>query len=131
MDEDDIKLILKQNKSNFVTYEIPPDIYSTKDNSEVVHTMGDHEETLKIEYNDISMKTKPFLTGLGGTFGTRTFGGKSFFFETSTRFTPYWGYKPTNAKPADLPVVYTREKIINLSTIDKIQWKNVVFLTGQ
>ena len=33
--------------------------YSIKDNSEVVHTMRDHERTLRIEYDDINMKTNP------------------------------------------------------------------------
>ena len=47
-DEDDIQLILKQYISNFVTYEIPPSIYSIKDISEVVYTMGDHEGTKKM-----------------------------------------------------------------------------------
>ena len=70
LDEDDIQLILKQYNSNFVTYEKLPGIYSVKDISEVVYTMGDHEGTLKIEYNDIHMKTKPILKRFGGTFGT-------------------------------------------------------------
>ena len=76
------------------------------------------------------MNTKLILNRLGGTFGTLTFDEKSFF-KTSIGFTSYWDYKPTNEKPADSPVVYTSEKFINLSTIDKIQRKNVVFLTGQ
>ena len=34
--EDDIKLILDEYKSNFITYEIPPGIYTFKDFSEVI-----------------------------------------------------------------------------------------------
>ena len=30
--------------------------------------MGDHEGTLQIEYDDISMKTNLILTRFGGTF---------------------------------------------------------------
>ena len=57
LDEDDLQLILKQCNSNFVTYEIVPGIYSIKDSSEAVHSMGDHEGTLQIEYDDVTMKT--------------------------------------------------------------------------
>ena len=35
LDEDDIQLTLKQFNSNFITYEIPPGIYSVKDFSKV------------------------------------------------------------------------------------------------
>ena len=58
LDETDIHLILKQYISSFVTYELSPGIYSIEDFSEVVYTMGDHEGTLQIEYNDMSMKAK-------------------------------------------------------------------------
>ena len=56
LDEDEIQLILKQNKSNFLTYELTQVIYSIKVISEVVYTMCDHEATLKIEYGAISME---------------------------------------------------------------------------
>ena len=46
IDEDDIRLILKQDKSNFVTCEIVPGLYSIKDFSEAVHTMGGQKGTL-------------------------------------------------------------------------------------
>ena len=78
LDESDIWLILKQYKSNFVTYEIPPGIYKIKDISEVVYTMGNHAVTLKIESDDISMKPKLNLKRLSGTFGTLKFDAKSF-----------------------------------------------------
>ena len=70
LDEDDIQLTLKQNNSTFVTYQLPPGIYTIEDVSKAVYTMGDHEGTLQIEYDDDSMKTKPFLTRFGSTFGT-------------------------------------------------------------
>ena len=78
LDESDIWLVLKQYKSNFVTYEIPPGIYKIKDISEVVYTMGDHAVTLKIESDDISMKPKHNLKRLTGTFGTLKIDAKSF-----------------------------------------------------
>ena len=58
LDEDDIWLERKQCNSNFVTCEIPPGIHSVKDISEVVYTMGDHEGILKMEYEDIQVKTR-------------------------------------------------------------------------
>ena len=61
LDDYDIQLILSQNNSNFITYEITPVIYTIKDTSEAVYTIGDHEGTLQIEYDDISMKTKIFF----------------------------------------------------------------------
>ena len=61
VDEDDSRISLKQYNSKFVTYKIPPGINSYKDSSEAVCTMGDHDWTLRIEYDDISMKTKLIL----------------------------------------------------------------------
>ena len=49
LDEDDIQLLLKQNNSNFVTFNLVLGIYAIKDISEAVYTMGDHEGTLQIE----------------------------------------------------------------------------------
>ena len=60
LDEDYIQLFLKQYNSNFVTYEIPPGIYSIENISGTVYTMGDHEGTLIFEYDGISMKKNLF-----------------------------------------------------------------------
>ena len=79
LDEVDIQLMLKQNISIFVTYEILPGIYTIKDISELVYTMGDHEGTLRLEYDGLSMKTKLFPTRFVGTFGTLRVDEKSFF----------------------------------------------------
>ena len=78
LDGDDIQLTLKQNNSNFVTYEFSPGIYTVEDISKVVYTMGGHEGTLKFEFDDISMKTKLFLTPFGSTFGPLRFDENSF-----------------------------------------------------
>ena len=51
LDEDDIQLFLKQQNSNFLTYEIRPSFNSIKDFSEVVYRIGDHEGTLQIKYD--------------------------------------------------------------------------------
>ena len=64
--EDDIRLILKQYNSFFITDELSPDIYSIKDTSEVVYTRGDHEGNLKFKFDDIGKKTNLFLPVLEG-----------------------------------------------------------------
>ena len=65
LDEDDIHLTLKQYNSKIVTYEVSPGIYSVEDISKAVYKTGDHERTLQIEFDDITMKTKLILTRFG------------------------------------------------------------------
>ena len=84
--------------------------------------MGDHEGTLKIENNDISIKTKLILIRFTGTFWTLCFDEKSIW-NTLLGFTPYWDYKPTNENHTDSPGVYTSENNIYLSTIQEIHLK--------
>ena len=48
LDDDDIWLILKQNKSISVTYDLSPGIYKIKDNSEAAYKMRDQKETQKL-----------------------------------------------------------------------------------
>ena len=75
-------------------------------------------ETIQIEYDDISMKTKIILKYIGGrkmfVLGTLRFDERSFV-HTLLGFSPYWDYKP--------PGVYTSDKILNINTINKIQLK--------
>ena len=73
LNEDDRQLFLKQYTSIFVTCKITPGVYSIKDNSEAVYTMGDREKILQIKNDDIRMQTKHILTRFGGTFGTLSF----------------------------------------------------------
>ena len=120
MDEDDFQFILKQFNSKFIRYEISPGVYSTKDISEVVHTMKDHKGTLKIECDDITLKTKLILSHFGATYGTLGFDKKSFS-NILLGFVPYWDYKTTRAFHVDSPGVYTCENITNLSTKDKVR----------
>ena len=79
LDGDDFQLILKQYTSNFVTYELSPGVYAIKDISKAVYPMADHGGTLKIEYDDVSMKAKLILTRFGGFFGVLRFDKTSFF----------------------------------------------------
>ena len=78
MGEEDIQSKFKQNNSKIIIYELPSGTYSNKSISEVVYTMSDHEVTLQIEYDDISMKTKPLLKHFGGTFGTLSYDENPF-----------------------------------------------------
>ena len=90
--------------------------------------MVDHEGTLQIEYDDISMKTELISTRFAGNFGKLGFDKNCFLLKKKTLlgFTTYWGSKSANAVHADKPDVYTSDKILNLSTIDKIHLKSDV-----
>ena len=56
--------------------------------SDATFTTGDHEGTPQIEYNDITMKTKPILTRFGGNFGRLRFDEQSLF-NTLLGFKPF------------------------------------------
>ena len=58
-DEDDFQLILKHINSTFIKCEIPISVFSLKDFSGAVNTMGDHERTLQITNVDNVMETTP------------------------------------------------------------------------
>ena len=109
LDEDVIRLLLKQKISNFNTYEIPPGMHSIKDISEVVYTMGDQEETLKIEYDDRRMKTKIISTPFRWNFWSVKIYSKVFY-NTKLSITPDWFYTPTDAIHVDSPGVYMSGK---------------------
>ena len=123
LDEEDFQLILKQYKSHFVTYELTPGIYTIQDISDTIHSFGGQSEIVEIEYDDITTKTKFILKYKGGqdkfSLGTLRFDERSFF-HTLLGFEPYWDYKPTNSNHVVIPGVYTSDKILNLSTTNKI-----------
>ena len=114
--EDDIKLVLDEYNSNFITYELEPGIYTFKDISEALFNILQSEypipsNTIVIEYDDIKMKTK--LEVEAGIIAIR-FDEKSFF-STILGFTPGWDYKHYNK--------YISQKIVNLSNTNKIDLK--------
>ena len=114
LEEDDIQLILKQYNEKFVTYKLDPGNYTIEDIQKAVYFLSDHENTLKIEYDELNKRVKLILTRFGDTFGTLRFDEKSFY-HTLLGFTPYWDYKPG---------VYSSDKVIlNLNTINKIHLK--------
>ena len=84
LDEEDMRLILKQYNSHFITYELTPGIYTIQDISDTIHTFSGHSEILQIEYDDNSKKTKYILKfndnekGMFG-LGTLRFDERSFF----------------------------------------------------
>ena len=114
--EDDIKLVLDEYNSNFITYELEPGIYTFKDISEALFNIIQFEypgpsNVIDIEYDDITMKTK--LDVKAGIIAIR-FDEKSFF-STILGFTSGWDYKHYNK--------YISQKIVNLSNTNKIPLK--------
>ena len=79
--EDDIKLVLDEYNSNFITYELDPVIYTFKDKSEALFNILQSEypgpsNVIDIEFDDITRKTK--LAVYNGIIAIR-FDEKSFF----------------------------------------------------
>ena len=68
------------------------------------------------------MKTKLILTRSDGMFRTLRFNEKTFY-KSLLGFTQFLDYKTFNAIHADNPGPYTGDKILKLSTIDKIHLK--------
>ena len=114
--EDDIKLVLDEYNSNFITYELQPGIYTFKDISEALFNIIQFEypgpsNVIDIEYDDITMKTK--LVVRSGIIAIR-FDEQSFF-STVLGFTPGWDYKHYNK--------YISQKFLNLGSTNKIHLK--------
>ena len=111
--EDDIKLVLDEYNSNFVTYELVPGIYRYRDIAEALYYILESEypsssSEILIRLDDITRKTK--LVVRSGIIAIR-FDEKSFF-STILGFTPGWDYKHYNQ--------YLSQKIVNLSNTNKI-----------
>ena len=114
--EDDIKLVLDEYNSSFITYELEPGIYTFKDISEALSNILQPEypepsNAINFEVDDITRNTK--LVVISGIIAIR-FDEKSFF-STVLGFTPGWDYKHYNN--------YISQKIVNLSSPNKIHLK--------
>ena len=114
--EDDIKLVLDENNSNYITYELEPGIYSYRDIAEAVFYIlqSDYPQSnseILIRLDDITRKTK--LVVRSGIIAVR-FDEKSFF-SSILGFTPSWDYKHYNE--------YLSQKFVNLSNTNKIHLK--------
>ena len=114
--EDDVKLVLDEYNSNFITYELDPGIYTFKDISKALFNILQSEHlgpsnVIDIEYDDITMKTKMVVKS--GIIAIK-FDEKSFF-STILGFTPGWDYKHYNK--------YTSQKNVNLGSTNKLHLK--------
>ena len=117
--EDDIKLVLEEYNSSFVTYEIQPGIYTFKDISEALFSILQSEypgpsNVIIIEYDNITKKTN--LVVRDGIIAIR-FDEKSFF-STFLGCISGWAYKHYDK--------YISQKIVNLSSTNKIHLKTDV-----
>ena len=114
--EDDIKLVLDEYNSSFITYDLQPGIYTFKDISEALFNIIQFEypgpsNVIDIEYDDLTMKTK--LVVRSGIIAIR-FDEQSFL-STVLGFTPGWDYKHYNK--------YISQKILNLGSTNEIHLK--------
>ena len=112
MIEDDIKLVLDEYNSSFITYELQPGLYTFKDISEALSNILQTEypgpsNVIDTEFDDITMKTK--LVVRFGPIASR-FDEKSFF-STILGFTSGWNYQPYNT--------YISQKLVNSSRTNK------------
>ena len=126
LDEEDIRLILKEYNSHFITYQLAPGIYTMQDISKAIKTFSGHEEIIELEYDDINMRAtivSKFKNEKKFALGTLRFDKQSFF-HTLLGFPPYWDYKPNNSNHVLISGVYPSDKIVlNLNTISKIHLK--------
>ena len=116
--EDDIKLVLDEYNSSFITYKLEPGIYTFKDISETLFNILQSEypgpgNVIDIEYDDITMKTK--LVVRYGIIAIRFRFDEKSFFSTVLGFNSGWDYKVYNK--------YTSQKIVNLGSTNKIHLK--------
>ena len=114
--EDDIKLVLGEYNSSFITCELDPGIYTFKDISEALFNILQSDcpgdcNVIDIEYDDIKMKTKVVVQS--GIIA-KGFDEKSFF-STILGFIAGWDYKHYNK--------YISQKIVNLGSTNKIHLK--------
>ena len=114
--EDDIKLVLDEYNSSFITYELEPGIYSYREISEALFYILQSEypqsgSEILIRLDDVTRKTKLIVNS--GIIAI-TFDENSFF-STILGFTAGWDYKHYNQ--------YLSQKIVNLSSTNKIHLK--------
>ena len=114
--EDDIKLVLDEYNSNFITYELDPGFYTFKDISEALFNILQSEypgpsNVIDIEYDDITMKTK--LVVRAGIIAIKF--DENSFFSTILGFTPGWDYKHYNQ--------YISQEVVNLGSTNKVHLK--------
>ena len=114
--EDDVKLVLDEYNSSFITYELNPGIYNYRDLSEALfyilqseYPQSGSEILITLDY--ITRKTK--LVVNSGIIAIRF--DENSFFSTILGFTEGWNYKHYNQNLS--------QKIVNLSNTNKIHLK--------
>ena len=118
--EDDIRLVLNECNSSFITYKTSPGIRNFKDVSEALSRFLQSEyegyhNAINIEFDDITMKTKLVVrTGIKATI----FDEKSFF-GTIFGFNHGWDYKHYNE--------YISHEFVNLGSTIKTHLRADVF----
>ena len=114
--EDDVRLVLNEYNSRFITYELEPSIYTFKDFSQALFNILQPEyeassNVIVIEFDDITMKTK--LVVRDGIIAIKF--NENSFFSTILGFTSVWDYKHYKE--------HTSQKFVNLSITNKIHLK--------
>ena len=89
LDEEDIQLILTEYNSHFITYELTPGIYTIQDIFDAIQTFSGHQETIQLEYDDISMRT---IIVLKFKNEEKTFALGTLRFDKQSFFILYWGF---------------------------------------
>ena len=109
--DDDNRLVLDENNSSFMTYELEPDVYTFENLFEIlaipIPRENDPSHSIDIEVDDITLKTK--LVARSGLIAS-TFNDKSIF-SSILGFNSHWDYKNYNE--------YNSQDIINFSKINK------------
>ena len=118
--EDDVKLVLDEYSSSFITYELEPGIYSYREISEALFNNlqlenPSSDSKILIRLDDITRKTK--LVVGSGIIAIRF--DEKFLFSTILGFTAGWDYKHYNQ--------YLSQKSVNLSSTNRIHLKSDVF----
>ena len=114
--EDDVKQVLDEYNSSFITYGLEPGIYSYREISEALFNVlqleyPSSDNKILIRLDDNTRKTKLVV---GSGIIAKRFDAKSFF-STILGFTAGWDYKHYNQ--------YLSRKIVNLSSTNKIHLK--------
>ena len=114
--EDDIRLVLDDSNSCFITYELEPGIFTFKDLPESVFNILQPEyeassHVITIEFDDVTIKTK--LVVRDGVSAIR-FDEKPFF-SSRLGFNHGWDNKHYNESIS--------QKKLNLGSTSKLHWK--------
>ena len=116
MVEDDLRLVVEDYNSSFITYELETAIYTYKDLSKALLIIlqpgyDEFKNSVVIQFDDITMKTNLVLRS--GNIAIKV--DEKSFFSTILVFKPYWDYKHCNK--------YISQEIVNLNTTNKIHLK--------